>query len=379
MNLKELKERTIEIITNLKDNGKFPKENNLIDYKQQINILPSITPLETFMINFAKDIISYSNSNGGIIIIGIKENKSTGNHEDIGLNTKNIELLNQIDLNDVSQKFEKISKVGISIDLQFFQISTRKFYYLIIEKNNQIIIPLNDYRDYKLNKGEVWYRGSSKNELANKSTTEFNRFLQIKANERSKEFMEIWSKLLPEMVDINPREVLILNPIHNKIYGFNSKEGVLSSGDIEIDKTQDGVFNIILEAITAGEIGKITTNEGKPLYKIIGEYKDTRERISMNSLMNKLKDKSKYKFSNLQLKDFMHHLGWVTDKRFQIENPKEGTINPKFDKFIWIGIIDSLSNRKKVLFSIEAIEELFKVTENTAVQEKVFGQKLLLK
>ena len=42
--------------------------------------------------------------------------------------------------------------------------------------------------------------------------------------EKSKEFMEIWSKLLPEMVDINPREVLILNPMQNKVYGFNSKD-----------------------------------------------------------------------------------------------------------------------------------------------------------
>jgi len=28
--------------------------------------------------------------------------------------------------------------------------------------------------------------------------------------------MEIWSKLLPEMFDINPREVLIINPKNNK-------------------------------------------------------------------------------------------------------------------------------------------------------------------
>ena len=56
--------------------------------------------------------------------------------------------------------------------------------------------------------------------------------------------MEIWSKLFPEMVHINPREVLILNPAQNKVYGFNSKEKTLSGSDIEIDKTQNGVFNI---------------------------------------------------------------------------------------------------------------------------------------
>ena len=66
--------------------------------------------------------------------------------------------------------------------------------------------------------------------------------------------MEIWSKLLPEMVDINPREVLILNPIQNKVYGFNSKDNILSGSDVEIDKSQNGVFNIILNAISAGEM-----------------------------------------------------------------------------------------------------------------------------
>lgn len=60
------------------------------------------------------------------------------------------------------------------------------------------------------------------------STASFNRLIQMKANEKSKEFMEIWSKLLSEMVDINPREVLILNPMQNKVYGFNSKDNVLS-------------------------------------------------------------------------------------------------------------------------------------------------------
>ena len=66
------------------------------------------------------------------------------------------------------------------------------------------------------------------------------------------------------MFDINPREVLIINPKNNKIYGFNGKDNILSSSEIEIDKTNNGVFNIILNAISAGEIGKISDIEGKP-------------------------------------------------------------------------------------------------------------------
>jgi len=76
--------------------------------------------------------------------------------------------------------------------------------------------------------------------------------------------MEIWSKLLPEIFDINPREILIINPKSNKIYGFNGKDNILSSSKIEVDKSDTGVFNIILNAISAGEIGKISDNEGKP-------------------------------------------------------------------------------------------------------------------
>jgi len=231
MNLKELKYKVDCIITDLKDNGVFPKENNLIDYKLSLNINSGKTQLENFLINFAKDVLSFSNGDGGIILIGIKENKVLGTHEDIGLNTLNIDLLGHVDLNEVSQKFEKITKVGVSIDLQLFQISTRKFYYLLIQKQTQILVPTNDFPEYNLVKGSVVYRASSKNELANQLTADLNRFIQIKANEKSKEFMEIWSKLLPEMVDINPREVLILNPMQNRVYGFNSKDNTLSGSE----------------------------------------------------------------------------------------------------------------------------------------------------
>ena len=226
MNLRDLNEKVQEIITDLKDNGRFPKENNSIDYKLKLNIASSKTPLENFLLNFAKDILSFSNSDGGILLLGIEE-KSDGTHLDVGLDQQNLDILKQIDLNDVTQKFESIAKVGVSVDLQIFQISTRKFYSLIIEKNNQVLIPVKDFPEYKIVKGAIYYRASSKNEHANKNTTDFNRFLQIKANEKSKEFMEIWSKLLPEMVDINPREVLIINPAQHKIYGFNSKDKIL--------------------------------------------------------------------------------------------------------------------------------------------------------
>jgi len=345
MNLQELKDNVEFIISDLKDNGHFPKENSHIDYKLDLKIAKLKPSLENFLLNFAKDIISFSNADGGTILIGIKEDKATGQNIDVGLQSETLAVLEQIDLNDVTQKFEKITKVGVSIDLQKFKISTRSFYYLIIEKNNQILIPQNDHPEYKLLKGAVYYRASGKNEHANSSTADFNRFIQIKANERSKEFMEIWSKLLPEMVDINPREVLILNPVQNRVYGFNSRDNILANSDVDIDKNQNGVFNIILNAISAGEIGKITTNEGKPIYKIVGEISNPKDHITMASLERSVREKVKYSFTNEQLKKAIFHLGWVDQSGFQVNNPPKDTVNSEYEQYIWVESLDILSKR----------------------------------
>ncbi len=378
MTIKELREQVLETIKNIKDNGLFPKENNIYDYKLQLSFYEEIDEIEIFMRNFAKDIFSFSNGNGGIILLGIKEDKATGTLEDVGLDFKNLELLKKIDINKISQKFEKISKIGVTIDLQEFRLGTRKFYYLLIEKQNQIIIPINEFLNYNLKKGEIIYRTSSKNETANNSTQEFNRFLQLKANEKNKEFMAIWSKLLPEIFEINPREILIINPKYNKIYGFNGKENILSSSEIEIDKPEEnGVFNIILNAISAGEIGKITNNEGKPLYKIVGEIRSNNSRlsISMATLEREVLKICKFKFTNLQLKSVIFYLGWVTKEKFKIDNPTEGTINEKFNEFIWVDIVDEIKKTKKIVFSSTAVQILGDAINNEDIQSKIFGIK----
>lgn len=378
MTLKELKEKVDSAVAELKNHGVFPKENNLYDYKQELNFFGLTDDVEIFLRNFAKDIISFSNGNGGIILLGIKEDKPNGSLEDIGLDSKNYNLLNKIDLNSVSQKFEKISKVGVSIDLQSFQSGTRKFYYLLIEKQSHVLIPLHDFTDYKIKKGEIIYRASGKNETANSTTQDFNRFLQIKANEKNKEFMEIWSKLLPEMFDINPREVLIINPKTNRIYGFNGKENILSSSDIEIDKSDSGIFNVILNAISAGDIGRISDSEGKPLYKIVGEIKSAapREHISLSTLLAEVNKKTKYKLSSVQLKEVMQHLGWVTDKTFKVENPDPNPVVKKYDGYIWLETFDKIKNVHKVVCSEVAIDKIVETVNNQALHKDIFGRNL---
>lgn len=378
MNLKDLKELISVTIDNLKNHGKFPKENNHYDYKFELNFYGLTDSIEIFMRNFAKDILSFSNSDGGIILLGIKENKSSGCLNDEGLDPKNFDLLNKIDLNLISQQFNKIAKVGVDLDLQSFQLGTRKFYYLLIEKQNQIIIPINDFSDYKLKKGEIIYRVSGKNETANSTTQDFNRFLQIKANEKNKEFMEIWSKLLPEMFDINPREVLILNPKNNTVYGYNSKDNLLSSSEIDIDQTENGVFNIILNAISAGEIGKISNDEGKPIYKIVGELKSKtpRDFIYFSTLMDKIKEKTNYNFTSNQLRFVFKYLKWINDVKLPIENPDETKLNANFNQFMWIEILDKTH---KVVFSENAITPLVEVINEKKNHQTVFGKLLQIK
>lgn len=375
MTVNELKSKVSEIIRDLKDNGIFPKENNTIDYKLKLNIDANKVAIENFIINFAKDILSFSNADGGIILIGISENKTTGKYEDTGLDTENLNILNEIDLNLVSQKFEKITKTGVTVDLQHFKVSTRDFYYLLIEKQNNVLIPINDFKDYKISKGDIYYRASSKNELANINTSEFNRFLQIKANEKSKEFMDIWSKLLPEMFDINPREVLILNPKSNRVYGFNAKENILSSSEIEIDQDDNGVFNIILNAISAGEIGKISNDEGKPIYKIVGELKSKvpRDFVYLTSVYDKVKERAIYNITANHLKQVFKYLEWVTDPKFSIENPKKDILNEKFSDFLWL---ESLDKTVKVVFSKECVEILVKHINDKTLHITIFGKEL---
>ena len=378
MNLEQLTIEVNKIISDIKDNGNFRKENDLIDYKQELNHFGSTNEIDIFFKNFIKDILAFTNNKGGIILIGFSEDKNTGEIKDIGLEEKDLNLLEKIDLNDINQKIDSITKCTIHIDLQEFKIGARKYYYLLIEKNNEITIPMKDNDEYKIKKGEIIHRIPGKNEVANENSQKLNRFLQLKANEKSKDFMEIWSKLLPEIFDINPKEILMINPKTNNIYGYNQKEKRLSSSEIDIDKSENGVFNIILNAISAGEIGKISDNEGKPLYKIVGEIKTlvSKPYITLTTLQNEVKEKVKYNFSNPQLKLAMKHLGWTNEEKFNIDHPPKNLLNDKYSDKIWIENQDNLKDRSKIVFSETAIEPLATLINDKGKHMEVFKKEL---
>ncbi|MCM0251746.1 ATP-binding protein [Bacteroides fragilis] len=377
MTIAELKIKAEEIVESIKDKGIYWKENTLIDYKLELNLSEGVNEVIVFLRNFAKDILAFANKEGGMLFLGFNENRDTGEITDVGLKDDNIDVLRAIDLKNLSDQFVKMYDTQINVDIHPFNIATRKFYYVLIEKQGTILIPKNDFLDCNLKKGDVIYRGAGGNIRANDKTSEFNTFIETKVNEKNKEFMQIWSGLLPEVFDINPKEILILNPQQGKVYGYNSKNKVLASTDIEIDNKEDGPINVILNAISAGEIGKISTTEGKPIYKLVGEIvlnnEKTKESTSMHSIHEKVRQKSKYKIQNIQLKKVMYYLGWVKDDTFSVKEPKEKDINPDFSDFVWIETIDDLKGSKKVVFSPKAVNPLLEIVEDTTKHTEIFG------
>lgn len=377
MTIAELKIKAEEIVESIKDKGIYWKENTLIDYKLELNLSEGVNEVIVFLRNFAKDILAFANKEGGMLFLGFNENRDTGEITDVGLKDDNIDVLRAIDLKNLSDQFVKMYDTQINVDIHPFNIATRKFYYVLIEKQGTILIQKNDFLDCNLKKGDVIYRGAGGNIRANDKTSEFNTFIETKVNEKNKEFMQIWSGLLPEVFDINPKEILILNPQQGKVYGYNSKNKVLASTDIEIDNKEDGPINVILNAISAGEIGKISTTEGKPIYKLVGEIvlnnEKTKESTSMHSIHEKVRQKSKYKIQNIQLKKVMYYLGWVKDDTFSVKEPKEKDINPDFSDFVWIETIDDLKGSKKVVFSPKAVNPLLEIVEDTTKHTEIFG------
>lgn len=383
MTIAELRIKAEEIAENIKNRGVYWKENTLIDYKLELTLSSGVNEVTIFLRNFAKDILAFANKEGGMLFLGFNEDRGTGEIKDEGLKEDNVKVLQAIDLKNLSDQFVKMFDTQINVDIHSFNIATRKFYYVLIEKHGSILVPKNDFLEYNLKKGDIIYRGSGGNVKANEKTSEFNTFIESKVNEKNREFMQIWSSLLPEVFDINPKEILIINPQLGKVYGYNAKNHILASTDIEIDNKKDGPINVILNAISAGEIGKITTDEGKPIYKLVGEIVlntgETRKYTSITSIHGEIKKKSKYKISNVQLKLVMKYLGWVNNESFTIENPKEKDINSKFSNFIWIEVIDNLKGSKKVVFSPHAVSPLLEIIEDSTKHKAIFGDALKLK
>ncbi len=152
MTIEELKTKAEEIVESIKNKGIYWKENTLIDYKLGLNLSTGANEVTIFLRNFAKDILAFANKEGGMLFLGFNENRATGEITDEGLTDSNIDVLRAIDLKNLSNQFVKMVDTQINIDIHPFNIATRKFYYVLIEKQGTVLVPKNDFLDYNLKK-----------------------------------------------------------------------------------------------------------------------------------------------------------------------------------------------------------------------------------
>jgi hypothetical protein len=363
-----------EITEGFRQHGNYPKEN-CYDYKVKLNTQIQGVEIsdytQIFMENFAKDIISMHNGDGGILFLGINDDANSSNR-DVGLDSTQASIMKGINLGAIAQKFDRLCKnIKFAINSQEFPISGRVFYYISIGKGESVAISMKD--EYTLKKGEIWYRGSGKNELANEDSQSMNCFLEKKAKEKSDEHMKIWSQLLPELIEINPKKSLIINLENEKVYGFNSDNKKLLGVSIDI-KDNLGLYQI-LNCISAGEIGEISKKDGKPIYTIVGSISNE-DRIPFSSVLKKIQEKAQYSVTDPYIKMACKYLGWVTKEKFKIERPIDGTINDGYKDYLRIETMDASTKSNKIFFSENAVTKLLEVVNNPEEHTKAFGKHL---
>jgi hypothetical protein len=154
------------------------------------------------------------------------------------------------------------------------------------------------------------------------------------------------------------------------VYGFNSRDNTLSGGDIEI-QAENNVFNIILQSIKAGDIGKIVDNEGKPVYKIIAETKRIKAPIPVTTVFKYLTQETGYKFNIEDIKTLAYNQKWVSVPDFKITEFDENILKSEYADFVWSEVTNASTKSKRVVFSEDAQLELLnfikKITHNDLI------------
>jgi len=138
-------------------------------------------------------------------------------------------------------------------------------------------------------------------------------------------------------------------------------------------------MQVVLRAITADEIGRIAEDEGKPIFRIVGEVKEKTEKksIRFSTVETTVREKAKFRFISPQLKMVLKYLGWTTEENFAVDSPSDNLIVPEFSNMIWIESVDSIKASRKVVFSEHAITPILEVVDDPALHPIVFGKSLV--
>lgn len=392
MSIKELREKWNNACENIR-NGNFTFEGEVFDYKKVLNNCAEILTSDTIycekqiLFNLGRDILSFANSNGTVIFFGILENKTkaTDRLELEGYDDFTDMILQGLDCSKLKEQIESYTGYKLSFEKDMQRIANHRIGALIINKSEEVLVPHKSLifgTNTIFKTGEVLFRDGDGNEIANQKTSTMNKFIQIKANEKSKDFMKIWSNLLPEMIDINPKQILMLNVEEQKVYGFNKNGNKLDGGKIEIDDKTDA-FKIILESIQAGEIGKISNSEGKPIYRIVGDVALKGDPITqcvsnLNNLSN-----SKYSFQSAEFKKILMHLDFISDDKIKVagvlESNKNKDITNLGNNYIFASCTNQTNKKYDLKFTTECCEKVLTILRDESNHIKVFGKSLIKK
>jgi predicted HTH transcriptional regulator len=149
------------------ENKSYVKENHYLDYKKLFKT-EAENLVDKFLAQFAKDILGFSNKEGGIIILGVEEPQK-GVYNGIGMGEKQIQAFGMLDTGDVGSRLDgKLSnKASVSIDLGTFEIDGKVYGYILIEKKHNYIFFRKDCKEWGgIEKNMVYHRENTSNKAA---------------------------------------------------------------------------------------------------------------------------------------------------------------------------------------------------------------------
>lgn len=164
-------------------------EKDCLDYKERFDC-SSKNELQKSKVELVCDIISMANSNGGYIIIGISEDKSTGKFSIVGVDKDCIKKITQ---ENIQSWLEKYIEKTVNITLKVNTIN-KKSTIAIFVNDSFLPVPFRVDGQYKksnenditkFRSGEIFIRHGSKSERANYADF-INFFEKVREDERKK-------------------------------------------------------------------------------------------------------------------------------------------------------------------------------------------------
>ncbi len=164
-------------------------EKNCLDYKEKFDFC-SKNALKKSKIDLLCDIISMANGDGGYIIIGVNEDKSTGKFKMVGVVEDNIKKITQ---ENIQSWLEKYAIKTVDFALKVNEINKKRIIAIFVN-GSFLPVPFRVDGQYKesngnditkFRSGEIFVRHGSKSERANYADI-INFMEKVRGDERKK-------------------------------------------------------------------------------------------------------------------------------------------------------------------------------------------------